>query len=227
MSHCRRDTHEQTPLEQRANALTHGFGALLALAAALWMLQRAMLEGNGWHVATLAVFGSTLVAVYLASTLYHAFAASRWRPTLLLCDHICIYLLIAGTYTPFMLVTLGGTHGWAVFAGVWTLAALGVAMKLRFRERFHGIATVLYLLMGWLALLCASRVIEATSAPGLALLFAGGLAYTVGVGFYLWHRLPFNHALWHLFVIAGSACHVTAAFYDVLPGTAPIMAATG
>ncbi|MFA9478406.1 hemolysin III family protein [Phycisphaerales bacterium AB-hyl4] len=215
--------HEETRVEEFASVLTHGLGVVLAIAALAMMLHYALLQGDAWHVVTLAIFGASLVAVYLASTLYHAVlyhhrSGPRWRRAMRICDHACIYLLIAGTYTPFMLVTIGGPWGWSIFGVMWALAATGIVLKLRYTGQFPMVSTGIYIAMGWMALACGGQVIEATSTVGLAWLVAGGVAYTGGVAFYLWDHLPFNHAIWHLFVVAGSACHVTAAFYDVLPG---------
>jgi hemolysin III len=209
--------HEETLQEELASAFTHAIGLALAIAASVLMLRYATVQGDAWHVVTLAVFGSTLVAVYLASTLYHGFRGPRWRRVMLVCDHACIYLLIAGTYTPFMLVTLGGVWGWSIFGVMWAMAFAGVLLKLRFTGRFMLVSTGIYIIMGWMAVICGGQVFEATSNAGLICLVAGGLAYTGGVIFFLWDHLPFNHAIWHLFVIAGSACHVAAVFCDVLP----------
>lgn len=209
--------YEETPQEEWASTLTHGVGVVLAIAATALMLRYALQYGDVWHVVTLAVFGGTLVAVYLASTLYHGLRHPQWRRVMLTCDYACIYLLIAGSYTPFVLVTIGGVWGWSIFGVIWGLAITGVLLKLRFCDRFPLVSTGIYLAMGWMAVAFCVPAIEATSVAGLAWLVAGGLAYTLGVGVYLWRHLPFNHAIWHLFVIAGSACHVTAVFHDVLP----------
>lgn len=211
--------HAETPAEEWASVATHALGALLAVTAAVLMVTFAVSRGDIWHVTTLAIFGSTLVAVYVASTLYHALRHPRWRQAMLVCDHACIFLLIAGTYTPFMLVMIGGAWGWSIFSVMWALAVTGVLLKLRFGDRFQLLSVAIYVAMGWMAVICAGQLIAASTPLGLTWLLAGGMAYTTGVVFYLWHHLPFNHAIWHLFVIAGSACHVTAAFHDVLPGT--------
>jgi len=212
--------HQETPREELASTITHGLGVGLAVAALVLMVGFAAATGGPLHTVTLAVFGAALVAVYLASALYHGLRDSRWRRVAHVCDHVCdhacIYLLIAGTYTPFMLVTLGGAWGWSIFGVMWGLAITGAVLKLWFAGRLMLVSTAIYVAMGWMAMVCGPRILEATSAAGLAWLVAGGLAYTAGVSFYLWHHLPFNHAIWHLFVIAGSACHVVAAFHDVL-----------
>ncbi|MEX0652812.1 MAG: hemolysin III family protein [Phycisphaeraceae bacterium] len=212
-----RSFYEDTPQEEWASTLTHGLGVVLAIAATALMLHGAFERGDAWQVGTLAIFGATLVAVYLASTLYHGLRHPRWRRVLLTCDYACIYLLIAGSYTPFVLVALGGAWGWSIFGVVWGLAITGVLLKLRFCDRFPLVSTGIYVAMGWMAVLFSVPVIQAVSVPGLVWIVAGGLAYTLGVGVYLCRHLPFNHAIWHLFVIAGSGCHVTAVFHDVLP----------
>jgi len=209
--------HEETPLEELASAITHGFGVAMAVAALVLMVGFAATEAGPLHTVTLAIFGAAMVAVYLASTLYHGLPDSRWRKAAHVCDHACIYLLIAGTYTPFMLVTLGGAWGWSIFGVMWALALTGAVLKLWYAGRLMRISTAIYVAMGWMAIICGPQILEATSSAGLAGLIAGGLAYTGGVAFYLWHHLPFNHAVWHVFVIAGSTCHVIAAFHDILP----------
>ena len=208
--------HEETHREERLSALTHGLGAAAAVAALVWMVLRGAHVGGAREMITVGIFGVTLVAVYVSSMLYHSLHQSARRRTFLICDHASIYLLIAGTYTPFMLVTVGGAWGWSIFGVIWGLALIGVVLTLWFTERFHLVTTGLYVAMGWVVLVCGWQVVQATSSPGLAFLVAGGLAYTAGVAFYLWHHLPFNHAIWHLFVLAGSVCHVAAAYFDVL-----------
>jgi len=209
--------HEETPLEELASTITHGLGVVMALAALVVMVVIAAAEGGLVRTITLAIFGAAMVAVYLASTLYHGLRDSRWRRIAHVCDHACIYLLIAGTYTPFMLVTLGGAWGWSIFGVMWGLAITGAVLKLWFAGRLVLLSTAIYVAMGWMAIVCGPQILDATSVAGLSWLIAGGLAYTGGVAFYLWHHLPFNHAIWHLFVVGGSARHVVAAFHDILP----------
>ena len=197
--------------EEIANSLTHG-AALLASAVALPVLLRAAWRTqDGWQIVASATFGASLLLLYAASTLYHAISAQRAKRVLRVVDHAAIYLLIAGTYTPFTLGPLRGPVGWWLFGGVWTLAALGIASKCIFRFRFPRLSTVLYLGMGWLVVLAARPLLAHVPLAGLAWLLAGGLCYTSGVGFYGTDgRLKFGHAAWHLFVVAGSACHVVA-----------------
>jgi hemolysin III len=163
------------------------------------------------------VYGSTLIVLYLASTLYHSFQGPRIKGILRRVDHASIFLLIAGTYTPFTLVSLRGPWGWFLFFAIWTLAAVGVLSKFVFTKRFRSPSAALYIGMGWLGVLAIGPGLEAIPVPGLVWLLAGGLAYTLGVIFYLWERLPFSHTVWHLFVLGGSVCHFFAILFFVLP----------
>lgn len=200
----------QTPREELANALTHGVGALAAAGALPVMVVAAARRGAAADVVGGAVFGATLVLLYLASALYHAAPAGRWKERLRRVDHGAIFLLIAGTYTPFTLGVLGGGWGWSLFGVVWGLAVVGATAKLTAGVRRPVLSTVLYVGMGWLVLV-AAPVLWARIAPaGLVLLVAGGLAYTAGVAFYAAPRIRYAHAVWHLFVLAGSTLHVLA-----------------
>lgn len=194
--------------------LTHAFGVLLSVVALGVML---VLAGNEpLKLVSAAVFGLSLVLLYTSSTLYHFFTSPRWKARFQALDHACIYLLIAGSYTPFTLITLRGPWGWSLFAAVWTLAIAGVLIKtLGKGKKDHWISTALYLVMGWLILLAIAPLLRAMPVAGVLWLVAGGLAYSLGVVFYAWKRLPFNHAIWHLFVLGGSVCHVLAACLHV------------
>lgn len=216
--HCYKNKHPtDTPAEEAANTVTHGIGAVASVFALVLLVVWAARGGDPMRIVTLSIFGVTLVAVYFISTMYHLCPQPTIKRWLRVCDHVAIYLLIAGTYTPFMLVTLGGEWGWSLFGVIWGLAAAGVCLRVLFIGQFEGLALALYLVMGWLALVGAPAVFGALSETGLAWVLAGGAAYTLGVVFYLWNRLSFNHAIWHLFVMAGSTCHVLAMFTDVLP----------
>ena len=202
--------------EELASALTHGLGALVALAGASVLITLAALFGTGWQLAGAIVFGVCLLLLYVTSTLYHAISQPAAKVRLRVLDHCAIYLLIAGTYTPFTLVGLRGTLGWVLFGAVWTLAALGIVFKLFFTGRFRGISTVLYLAMGWLILLAIKPARAALDHWTLAWLLAGGIAYSLGTIFY--HRpMRYSHAIWHVFVIAGSVCHYIAVLAQVMP----------
>jgi len=204
------DTHR----EEVASLLTHAFGVVLSIVALGVMLVLA--DNEPLKLVSAAVFGLSLVLLYTSSTLYHFFTSPRWKARFQALDHACIYLLIAGSYTPFTLITLRGPWGWSLFAAVWTLAIAGVLIKtLGKGKKDHWISTALYLVMGWLILLALAPLLRAMPVAGVLWLVAGGLAYSLGVVFYAWQRLPYNHAIWHLFVLGGSACHVLAACLHV------------
>lgn len=205
------------PGEELANRLTHGFGALFGVAGLVLMVVASARNGDAWHVVSSAIFGTTLVLLYTASTLYHSFSAEGARRLLRKFDHAAIFLLIAGTYTPFVLVTLRGAWGWSLFGVVWGLAVAGVALKFWFTGRFRVVSTLIYLAMGWLVLIALKPLVAALPSGGMKLLVAGGLCYTGGAGFYLWKSLPYHHAIWHVFVLGGSACHWAAVFCHVIP----------
>jgi hemolysin III len=209
-------SHPQKLGEEIANSVTHGIGALLAVAGVAVLVTLAARRGTAWHVVGCAVFGASLVLLYLASTLYHAIPAPRAKRVFRLLDHTGILFLIAGTYTPFTLVTLRGPWGWSLFGVVWGLAALGVALEL-LAPRRRTMAVALYLLMGWAVVIAARPLLSGMAAGGVRLLVLGGLAYTLGVVFYVWRRLPYHHALWHGFVLFGSAAHFFAVLYYVIP----------
>jgi len=202
--------------EEVVNALTHGFGAVIALAAGAVLITLAAVFGDGWQLAGAIVFGATLLLLYLASTLYHAIPHPIAKQRLKVFDHCAIYLLIAGTYTPFTLIGLRDDGGWLLFGVIWALAALGIVFKLFFTGRFKLVSTLIYVAMGWIALLAIGPMLRQLPPTTLAWLFAGGVAYTVGAVFYMSRRLPYGHAIWHLFVIAGSVCHFVAVATQVL-----------
>ncbi len=200
------DTHR----EEIASLVTHAAGILFSLAALAVMLVLSF--GNLLETLSAAVFGLSLVVLYTSSTLYHISTTPRWKSRFQTLDHICIYLLIAGSYTPFTLITLKGPWGWSLFTAVWAMAIGGVLIKTLWKgKKDHWFSTALYLLMGWLIVLAIRPLFMSLPTTGLIWLVAGGLAYTLGVFFFAWHRLPYNHAIWHLFVLTGSVCHVLAA----------------
>jgi len=205
--------------EEIANSITHGIGALLAVGGVAVLVTLAALRGTAWHVVGCSVFGGSLVLLYLASTLYHAIPVPRAKRALQALDHAGILFLIAGTYTPFTLVTLRGPWGWTLFGIVWGLAVLGVALELLAPGR-RVIAVALYLVMGWTAVIAMRPLVAGMATGGIRLLVLGGLAYTLGVVFYAWRRLPYHHALWHGFVMLGSAAHFFAVLFYVIPRTA-------
>jgi hemolysin III len=206
----------ESPREERANAITHGLGALAALVGGSVLVTLAATYGNGWQLAGAIVFSLTLVLLYVASTLYHLSHDRVTKGRLKVFDHCAIFLLIAGTYTPFTLVGLREDGGWWLFAAIWTLAVAGVVFKLFFTGRFKGISTLIYIGMGWMAVLAIKPFLRQVPADTLAWLFGGGLAYTLGTVFYMSRRIPFAHAIWHGFVLLGSACHFVAVTHQVL-----------
>ena len=206
-----------TPREEIANSLTHGIGAVLAVAGLVVLVTFAARYGNAWHVVSCSVFGAALIVSFTTSTLYHSVRVGHIKRTLRALDHSAIFLLIAGTYTPFMLVNLRGPWGWSLFAVIWTLTFAGIALRLLLKGRLHGLVVSIYLAMGWAVVVATQPMLERVATGGLILLAAGGLAYTFGVIFYKWRRLPYNHAIWHGFVLAGAALHFFAVLFYVIP----------
>jgi len=203
--------------EELANSITHGVGALLSVVGLTLMLILAATENDAMRTASSIIYGSTLILLFLFSTLYHSFKHHSVKDVFQVLDHCAIYLLIAGTYTPFLLISLEGAWGYSLMAVIWGLAIFGIAFKVRFRERFPKVTLLTYLLMGWLIVVAASEVMARIPAGALTLLIAGGAIYTVGVVFFIWDRLPYNHAVWHLFVLGGSVCHFFAIYGYVIP----------
>ncbi len=203
--------------EEIANSITHGIGALLAVAGLIVLIVLAASRGTAWHVVGCAVFGGTLVALYTASTLYHSITHGAAKAVLQVLDHSAIYLLIAGTYTPFMLVTLRGRWGWSLLAIVWAACIAGISLRAALGRRMRVLRVALYVVMGWVAIVAFQPLLHGLGMRGVLLVLAGGLAYTLGIVFYAWKRLPYAHAVWHLFVLAGSAVHYAAVVACVLP----------
>lgn len=199
------DTHR----EEVASVVSHAVGMAFSAGALVTMVVLAW--GDVFEMVSAVVFGVSLIVLYSSSTLYHYSTTLRWKARFQTLDHVCIYLLIAGSYTPFTLVTLRGLWGWLIFGAVWAMALAGISMKTLWRgKKDHWLSTAFYLLMGWLIVLVIVPLWERLPAAGMGWLVAGGLAYTLGVIFFAWRRLPYNHAIWHLFVLAGSMCHVIA-----------------
>ena len=201
--------------EELANVLTHGAGAVASLAGTAVLVAIAALRGDAWRVVSSAVFGTTLVLLYTASTLYHAARAPAVKARLKVLDHCAIYLLIAGSYTPFTLIGLRGGWGWSLFGVIWGLAVAGTVFKLFFTGRFPRLSTAVYVAMGWLVLVAIAPMLQRIPAPTLAWLAAGGVTYTAGTLFYHSRRIPYAHTIWHCFVIGGSACHFAAVLAQV------------
>jgi hemolysin III len=206
-----RNDRPQTRGEEIANAVSHGVALILGIVGIPVLIVTAVRRGNAASVVSAVVFAATIVVLYLASTLYHAFPYERAKRVFKILDHSAIYLLIAGTYTPFTLVVLRGPWGWSLFGTVWGLAALGIVLKSVGGLRYPILSPILYIAMGWLVIIAIAPLRERLPAAGLAWLFAGGLAYTGGVAFYAAdRRMKYAHFIWHLFVIAGTACHFVA-----------------
>ncbi|MGO9938798.1 MAG: PAQR family membrane homeostasis protein TrhA [Terracidiphilus sp.] len=199
-----------------ANAITHGIGAALAVAGGMYLVA-ASTRGTAWLIVSCAVFAITLVLVYLCSTLYHSLVRTRARHLFQVLDHSAIYLLIAGTYTPFTLVSLRGPVGWALFAVVWALAVAGVIFKSLAVGRFAVASVLVCLFQGWVVVFAALPLLQAIGWHGMMWLVAGGLAYTLGIAFFALDRLRYFHATWHVFVLAGSVAHYFAILFYVVP----------
>jgi hemolysin III len=211
------ELHAASPRAELANSVTHGLGVALSILALVLLVVAAALRGTPRHVVGAAIFGTTLVLLYTMSTIYHALRSPRAKRVFKILDHSAIYLLIAGTYTPFCLTTLRGEWGWSMFGVTWGLAALGVAFKSVFTGRFEILSTSVYLAQGWIVMIAVVPLWRALPGPGMGWLMAGGAFYTLGVVFYAWHNLRFHHAVWHLFVLGGSLCHVMAVLGYVIP----------
>ena len=202
--------------EEIANSVTHGVGLVLSIAGFAVLLALAVLRGTAWDIVACSVYGVSLVCLYAASTLYHVALSPRWKRGLKVLDHSAIYLLIAGTYTPFLLLNLRGAWGWSLFGVIWGLAFAGILFKLWFVNHFAHVSTGVYVAMGWLVVIAAKPVLAHVPLATLAWLVAGGVLYSLGVVFYAWKRLPYSHAVWHLFVLGGSVCHYFAVLRSVL-----------
>jgi hemolysin III len=203
--------------DELANTLTHGFGLISSIVGFIILLILAILRGGKWQIVGCAIFGVTLVCLYAASTFYHGISSPRAKRALMIFDHSAIYLLIAGTYTPFLLVNLRGSCGWSLLAVIWSMAVVGILFKLWFADRFPAISVSAYVGMGWLGVIAAHQVYTHVPLTGVVWIVLGGLAYTIGVIFYACRRIPHHHVIWHLLVMAGSACHYIAVLYSVFP----------
>jgi len=200
---------------ERFNSITHGVGAVAAVLSGVLLVVVAAHSGDAWKIVSFSIYAAMLLLLYLTSTLYHSMRGAT-KDVLRKMDHCAIYLLIAGTYTPFTLVTLRGTVGWTLFGVVWSLALLGIAQEIWYARRGRVLSLVIYLLMGWLAVACIGPLVDALGRAGFAWLVAGGLLYTAGIAFYATdHKLRHGHGIWHLFVLAGSACHYLAVLLHV------------
>jgi hemolysin III len=200
----------QSRTEEVANSLTHALALALVMVGGPVLIVTALREGTLTNVVAVSVFAAAMALMYFASAVYHALKPGRAKHVFHVLDHAAIYLLIAGTYTPFTLGVLEGAWGWTLFGVIWVLAILGIALKLVAGFRWHKLSIAVYVAMGWIAIVAIKPLMDALPAAGLAWLLAGGLAYTAGVAFYVNKRLRYSHAVWHLFVLAGTACHYVA-----------------
>jgi hemolysin III len=203
--------------EEIANSITHGVGIILAVAGLGVLTAFASVYGNVWHIVSVSIFGSMLILLYTASTLYHSARSPRAKAILQIFDHCAIFLLIAGTYTPFTLVTLHGPWGWSLLSAVWGVALFGIVFELSALRRYRAVSMGLYIAMGWAVVAAVNPLMAGIAPGGLVLLLAGGLAYTIGIVFYVLGQIRYHHAIWHLFVLAGSALHFFAILLFVLP----------
>ncbi|KJF45188.1 hemolysin D [Draconibacterium sediminis] len=197
------------------NSITHGIGTLLSIAALVLLVVFAAIKGNVWHVVSFSIFGSSLVLLYLSSTLYHSFTREKLKNLFVRFDHAAIFLLIAGTYTPFVLTTIRGALGWTLFGIIWGLAITGMVIRSIYLTRFRKLMVGIYLAMGWMFLLAIGPIVRNLPASSIAFLFVGGACYSIGVIFYSWRGLKYGHGIWHLFVLAGSIMHFFSVLYSL------------
>jgi hemolysin III len=203
--------------EEIAHAVTHGVGVLLSIGGLVVLVAFSALYGDAWHITSSSIYGATLVLLYSFSTLYHGIPYPKAKRILQRLDHAAIFLLIAGTYTPFTLVNLRGPWGWTLFGLVWGIAIAGMVLELVSRKRYKWLSISLYLGLGWLVVIAIKPMLLSVETGGLLLLLAGGLCYSLGVIFYVWTRLAYHHAVWHLFVLAGSVLHFFSVLFYVVP----------
>jgi hemolysin III len=208
----------QTPREELANSLTHGFALLLSIIGLVNLVIQATLHGTAIHLVTVNIFCASMIFLFASSTVYHAVVDPRLKHVCRIVDHSNIYVLIAGTYTPVTLLVLPPAWGWSLFGVAWGLALVGVVFKLFFTGRFDKVSTGIYLGMGWMAIVAAKPIYDNMHAGGLALMIAGGIAYSIGVVFYRWEKLPFHHSIWHVWVFLGAACHFMMIALYCVPG---------
>ncbi|EFU40161.1 channel protein, hemolysin III family [Paenibacillus vortex V453] len=211
------NTYTYPRREEIANAITHGIGAALSVAALVLLIVFSSLKGTAWHIVSFTIYGSTMLLLYLSSTLVHGLRDGKAKDFFEFMDHSSIYLFIAGTYTPFLLVAIRGTLGWSLFGIVWGVALFGVIFKAFFVKKFLFLSTIFYIAMGWLIVIAWNPLTAVVAPQGMNLLALGGVLYTLGTIFYVWRGFPYHHAIWHLFVLAGSILHFFAILIYLLP----------
>lgn len=200
--------------EEIVNSITHGIGALLSIAALVVLIMVAANQEDPMHLISYSIYGSTLILMYLSSTLYHSFSNPRMKNLFARFDHVSIFLLIAGTYTPILLTNIRGVWGWSLFGTIWGIALAGAVIRAIYLTRFRKLMVVVYLLMGWLFIVAGKQIYLNLPSASLTFLVLGGVAYSVGVIFYMWRNLPYGHGIWHLFVLAGSVLHFFAIYFS-------------
>ncbi|WP_075979987.1 PAQR family membrane homeostasis protein TrhA [Bacillus massilinigeriensis] len=210
-------THLFSKQEEIANSITHGIGMALSIAALVILIVFSSLYGTAWHVVSFTIFGVTMVILYTSSTMLHSLPAGKAKDVFEILDHSSIYFFIAGTYTPFSLVTIKGALGWTLFGIIWGLAIAGTVFKCFFVKKYLFTSTILYVVMGWLIVIAWKPLLENLSFEGLIFLVIGGVLYTIGAIFYVWPAFKYHHAVWHLFVMAGSAAHFFCVLLYLLP----------
>ncbi|MFB5759761.1 PAQR family membrane homeostasis protein TrhA [Paenibacillus medicaginis] len=211
------NTYTYSRREEVANAITHGIGVLLSIAALVLLIVVSATEGTAWHVVSFTVYGITMLLLYTNSTLLHILKEGKAKDLFEILDHSCIYLFIAGTYTPFLLTAIRGTLGWSLFGVIWGIAVLGVVFKAFFTKRFLFMSTLFYIAMGWLIVIAWNPLMAVVPYTGIVLLAAGGVLYTLGTVFYVWKAFPYHHAVWHVFVLGGSILHFFAVLLYLTP----------
>lgn len=211
------NTHTYSRREEVANAVTHGIGAALSVAALTLLIVYAAWKGTALHVVSFTIYGSAMLLSFLSSTLLHSFPEGKVKKFFEIMDHSCIYLFIAGTYTPILFHVVQGTLGWVLFGIVWGIALVGIVFKSFYASKFLFTSTFLYIAMGWMIVFAWQPVVERLADAGLALLITGGVLYTAGTVFYMWRSFPYHHAVWHLFVLAGAVLHFFTILLYVLP----------
>lgn len=208
---------KELTVEEFANTLTHGFGLLLSVAGFIFLVVMASVKGDFWYVLSGVLYGLSLIILYAASTFYHSAVSPEQKRRLQIVDHCCIYILIAGSYTPFTLIVLREGIGQNLFIFVWAFALLGIASKLVFGKRFPVLSVISYVVMGWIGIVAVEPLFAALGFAPVALVVAGGIAYSIGVVFFAWHSIKHHHAIWHVFVLLGSICHFLAIAIYVIP----------
>lgn len=207
---------ELTFAEEIVNSITHGIGILLSIAGLVILVVAAAIHGDAWHVVSFSIFGASMIILYTSSTLYHSFSKARIKNLFARFDHAAIFMLIAGTYTPFLLTTIRGALGWTFFGIIWAVAITGVVIRSIHLHKYRRLMVVIYLVMGWMFVFIFNSMVRNLPDISLIFLLAGGLSYSIGVIFYAWRKLPFGHGIWHLFVLGGSVTHFFAVLYSLI-----------